>query len=110
MRVNSYFKTAQFTNHTKNSDGETLARRRMIERLLHDLKRFPGELAWRAVHDRMRRSYSLSRVDRVRKIRDIKQRTDIGKYSFVNRTIENWNQLPAEALGSFPCKPKIFRS
>ena len=31
---------------------------------------------------------------------------DIGKYSFVNRTIKNWNQLPAEVLGAFPCKPK----
>jgi len=51
----------------------------------------------------------LSRVDHVRKIRDRKQRTQIGKYSFVNKTIENWNQLPAEALGTFPCKPKIFR-
>jgi len=35
---------------------------------------------------------------------------DIRKYSFVNRTIENENQLPAEALGTFPCKPKIFRN
>jgi hypothetical protein len=34
---------------------------------------------------------------------------DFGKYSFVNTTIKNWNQLPAEALGTFPCKPKIFR-
>jgi hypothetical protein len=51
----------------------------------------------------------LSRVDRVRKIRDRKHRTDIGKYSFVNRTIRNWNQLPAEALGTFPCKPNTFR-
>jgi len=34
---------------------------------------------------------------------------DIGKYSFVNRTIKNWNQLPAEALGTFPSTPKIFR-
>jgi hypothetical protein len=34
---------------------------------------------------------------------------DIGKYSFVNRTIKNWNQPPAEALGTFPFKPKIFR-
>ena len=37
-------------------------------------------------------------------------RTDIGKYSFVNRTIKNSNQLPVEALGTFPCKPKIFRN
>jgi len=52
----------------------------------------------------------LRRVDNVQKIRDRKQRrTDIGKYSFVNRTIKNWKQLPAEALGTFPCKPKNFR-
>jgi hypothetical protein len=31
---------------------------------------------------------------------------DIGKYSFVNRTIKNWNQLPSVALGTFP---KNFR-
>jgi len=42
--------------------------------------------------------------------RDRKQRTDIRKYTFVNRTIKNWNQLPAEALGTFPRKPKIFRN
>ena len=53
--------------------------------------------------------YYWSRVDDVRKIRDRNQRTDIGKYSFVNRTIKNWNQLPAEALGTSPCIPKIFR-
>jgi hypothetical protein len=52
----------------------------------------------------------VSRVDHVRKIRDRKQRKDMGKYPFVNRTITNWNQLPAETLGTFPCKPKIFRS
>jgi len=51
----------------------------------------------------------LSRVDHVRKIRDRKQRTDIGKNFFVNRTFKNWNQLPAEALGTFLCKPKVFR-
>jgi hypothetical protein len=33
---------------------------------------------------------------------------DIGKYFFVNRPIKNWNQLPAEVLGAFPCKPMIF--
>jgi len=41
---------------------------------------------------------------------DRKQRTDVGKYSFVNRTIKNWNQLTAEALGTFLCKFKIFRN
>jgi hypothetical protein len=46
-------------------------------------------------------------VDHVRKSRDRKQRTDIGNYSFANRTIKNWKQIPAEALATFPCKPKV---
>jgi hypothetical protein len=51
----------------------------------------------------------LSRGDHDRKIRARKQRTDIGKYSFVNRTIKVWSQLPAEALATFPCKSHIYR-
>jgi hypothetical protein len=31
-------------------------------------------------------------------------RMDIGKYFFANGTIKNWNQIPAEALGTFPCE------
>ena len=101
-------KAAQFTNHTKDSDWETLAQRRTTARLCALFKAYSGGRAWKAIRDRLRRPYYMSRVDRVRKIRDRKQRTDIGKYSFVNRTIKNWNRLPAEALGTFPCKPNIF--
>jgi len=71
---------------------------------------YSGEQAWKGISNRLQRPYYLSRVDHVWKIRDRKQRTDIGMYSFVNRTIKNWNQLPAETLGYFPCKPKIFRN
>jgi hypothetical protein len=51
----------------------------------------------------------LRRVDHVRRIRERDQRTDIGKYSFVNRTIKNWNQLGAVVFGIFSFKPRIFR-
>jgi hypothetical protein len=51
----------------------------------------------------------LSRVDHDRKIKSRKQKTDIGKYSFVNRTIQLWNQLPADALGTLSCKPSNLR-
>jgi len=37
------------------------------------------------------------------------QMMDIGKCSFVNRTIQLWNQLPAEILGTLPRKPNAFR-
>jgi hypothetical protein len=51
----------------------------------------------------------LSRIDHDWKIRNRRQRTDIGKYSFVNRTIRLWNRLHAEILGTLPCKPRAFR-
>jgi hypothetical protein len=44
-----------------------------------------------------------------RKIRSRRQRTDIRKYSFVNRTIQHWNQLPTEVLRILPCKPITFK-
>jgi hypothetical protein len=46
----------------------------------------------------------LSRDDHWRKIKIRKQGTDVGKYSFVNRTIEDWNLLPAGLLVPFPYK------
>jgi hypothetical protein len=68
-----------------------------------------GEQAWKSIGDRLNGLCCLNRDDHERKIRARKQRTDIGKYSFVNRTIKLWNQLPAEALTIFPCKSRIFR-
>jgi hypothetical protein len=72
-------------------------------------KTYAGERAWKAMGDRLQKPRYLSRVDHDRKIRSSKQRTDIGKYSFVNRTIQLWNQLPADALGTVSCKPSNFR-
>jgi len=69
-----------------------------------------GERAWKAIRGTLRRTYYFSRVEHVPKISDRKQRRDIGKYSFVNRTTKNWNQLPTETLRTFPCKPKVFRN
>jgi hypothetical protein len=87
----------------------TLTQRRTVARLCALLKAYNGERAWKAIGARLHRPYYLSRVNHVRKIRDRKQRTDSRKYSFVNRTIKIWNQLPAQVLGTFPCKPNTFR-
>jgi len=43
------------------------------------------------------------------KIRNRRQRTDIRKYSFVNRTIQLWHTLPINALGTLPSKLSTFR-
>jgi hypothetical protein len=81
-------KADQLTNHTKNSYWETLAQPRTIGRLCALIKAYTGENSWNAVRDRLRRTHYLNRADRIRKIRFRKQRTDIGKWYFVNRTIK----------------------
>jgi hypothetical protein len=43
------------------------------------------------------------------KIRSRKIRTHVGKLSFVNRTITNWNRLPAGAIGASLLKTHVFR-
>jgi hypothetical protein len=95
-------KAAKFANYTTDLNWETLAQRRKTARLCALFKAYTGERAWKAIGDRLQRPHYLCRVDHNRKIRNRKQRTDIGKFSFVNRTIQLWNKLPADALGTFP--------
>ena len=85
-----------------------MAQYRTTAHLCALFKACSGERAWKAICDTLQWPYYLSRVDHVQKIRDRKQRMDIGKYSFVNRTVKNLNQPPAEALGTFPHKPKVI--
>jgi hypothetical protein len=68
-----------------------------------------GEWAWKAVGDRLQTPCYLSRGVHGKKIRSRQQWTDIGKYSFVNRAIQLWNQLTEDALGTLSCKPSSFR-
>jgi len=101
-------KAAKFAYHTNSSNWETLASRRKLSRTCALFKAYSGERAWKAIADRLQRPHYLNRVDHERKIRRM-QRTDIGKYSFVNRTIQDWNKLPAEVLGTLPCKPNTLK-
>jgi len=97
-------KAAKFAYHTNSSNWETLASRRKLSGICALFKAYSGERAWKAIGDRLQRPYHLSRVDHERKIRSRRQRTDKGKYSFVIRTIQDWNQLPAEVLRTVRCK------
>ncbi|PNF26757.1 hypothetical protein B7P43_G18357 [Cryptotermes secundus] len=87
----------------------TLTQRRQIACICALLKACTGERAWKTIGDRLQRPCYLSRGDHDKKIRSRKQSTDIRKYSFVNRTIQIWNQLPSDALGTLSCKPNNFR-
>jgi len=73
-------------------------------------KAYTGERAWKATEVRLQAPSYLSRVDHYSKIRARKQRTDIGKYSFVNRSITDWNKLPEGAIRTSNGKTHIFKT
>jgi hypothetical protein len=72
-------------------------------------KAHAGERAWKAIGGSLQASSYLSRVDYNWKNKAIKQRTDVGEYSFVNKTITDRNQLPELAIGTSYSKMHIFK-
>ena len=91
-------KAAKFAHHANIPNWETLVSRRKLSRICALFKAYSGERALKPIGDRLQWPHYLSRVDHERKIRSRRQRMDIGKYSFVHRTIQHWNQLVAEVL------------
>jgi hypothetical protein len=73
-------------------------------------KAYTGEGAWKTTGERLQTPSYLSRIDHNWKIRARKQRTDIGKYSFVNMSITDWNQIPEGAIGTSHDKTHIFKT
>ena len=102
-------KAAKYAHHKNNPKWETVASHRKLSRLCALYKTYCGERAWKAMGDRLKRPHYLSRVDHEGKISNRRQRTDIEKYPFVNRTIRHWNQLPAEVLGILRYKQIAFK-
>jgi hypothetical protein len=70
---------------------------------------YKWERAWKTIADRLQAPGYLSRVDHNWKIRARKQRTDFGKYSFLNRTITDWNQLSEGEMGGLTGIRYCFR-
>jgi len=103
-------RAAKFEHHSGGSDWESMAQRRKIARMCALYKAYTGERAWKAIGDRLQAPSYLSRVDHHWKIRARKQRTDIGKCSFVKRPIPDWNQLPEGAIGTSHGNTHIFKT
>jgi hypothetical protein len=67
-----------------------------------------GERAWKDIGGRLQAPYYRSTVDHCWKIRSREIRTDVGKCSFVNRTIAEWTRLPQGAIGTSFVKTHVF--
>jgi len=82
-------RAAKFANNINKLGWETLAQRRLVARLCALFKAYTGGRAGKArVNRLLKPSCYLSRGDPNQKIRNRKQRTDVGKYSFINSTIK----------------------
>ena len=103
-------KAAKFAHHSDGSDWESLVQRRKIARMFALYKAYTGERAWKLIGDRLQAPSYLSGVDHHWKIRARKRRTNIGKYSFVNRSITDWNLLSEVAIGTSHGKTRIFKT
>jgi hypothetical protein len=94
-------KAAKFAQGTGSSGWESLAQRRKVAGIRALYIAYNGEWAWKDIADRLQVPHYLSGDDHYWKIGARKQRTDVGKFSSVNRTTADWNQLPVEVFG-FP--------
>jgi len=81
----------KFAYHTNKPNWETLASPRKLSSICALFKAYSEERAWKAIGDRIQRPHYLSMLDHDWKIRSRRKKTDIGKYSFVKRTIHHWN-------------------
>jgi len=101
-------KVAKFADLINNSDWETLAQSGKTACICALYKAYSTEPAWETIGDRLQRPHYISQIDNDWKIRNMRQRMDIEKNSFVNRAIQFCNKLPMNALGTFPSKPSTF--
>jgi hypothetical protein len=72
-------------------------------------KAYNSGRAWKDTGDRLQAQYYWSRVDHFWKIRAREIGTDIRNFSFVNRTIADWNRLPEGAIGNSYLNTHVFR-
>ncbi|KAJ4449513.1 hypothetical protein ANN_00913 [Periplaneta americana] len=87
---------------------DTLTDRRTRIRLCALFKTYRGEPAWREIKNRLQPPNYSSRNDHSYKLRERRQRTGTGKFSFLNRTIRDWNALPADLLKALPTTKNVF--
>jgi len=102
-------KATRFAQHLGGSEWESLAQRRKVASVCALYKTYTSNRAWTATGDKLQALSYLSRVDHYWKIRARKQRTGIGKYSFVNRSITDWNKLPEGVIGTSHSKMRILK-
>ena len=82
--------------------------RRTISRLIIMYKIYTNYVSFTELSNRINRPNYVSRHDHQYKIAEINVTSDKEKYSFLARSIKDWNALPSEMFNPFPVNVKHF--
>ena len=89
---------------------ESLSSRRRTFRLAGVYNAWNCKDGWEELRARFHTPNYRGRGDHSLKIKEREQKTDVAKYSFINRGIREWNALPGEVLIPMPKNSKVFKS
>ena len=88
---------------------ESLQERRKRSRLCGMFRIMSGERAWKEFGKDIAKPSFVGKNDHQFKIKCRSQRTNAKQFSFLNRTIMDWNDLPAKLFEPFPKNLHIFK-
>ena len=77
----------------KELDWSTLEVRRELDRLCGMHKAVNQVRGWEEITSKIEYSNRIGRGDHAKKMCVKQVKTDVGKYSFINRTVKSWNAL-----------------
>ena len=90
------------TEMIKGLGWKSLKDRRREMRLCNFFKAYSGQVGWDDIGHRIGTPSYLGRKDHGEKVKIIESRRDVGKYSFIRRTICDWNRLDENKITPLP--------
>ena len=107
--VGDYDLTSSVSNIIENLNWNTLASRRKFARLKNFYLVYNGIGGWADLFEYIDPPARLGRSERPYSVRTAIPRTDIGKYSFVTRSVSEWNNLPEDVFKNAPVSFSLFK-
>ena len=83
--------------------------RRNVDRLIGLYQAYGGKQTWKEMRDRLKSLDFVDKNDHSYKVYIDASKKDVGKYSFLSRTVKEWNELLEVILNPFPRTHKILR-
>ena len=105
---NNFKSIAEVSKMVSNLKWPSLQKRRKINRLKHIFNICSGKEQFHELLGRLNKPSYVSRHDHMYKIAHIEFKTDSGRYSFLARSINDWNVLPKSIFKEIPMSCKSF--